>query len=1538
MAISIEEKKRSIKEKRSRAIQQKLNLLWARDGCTSPQIESSKDEDDFNLNQLFGGSKSSQINWTQLGVEGLIRCYYDIIYLINGKKRNNPITNNSEVPNSIACIPNTYNRSDLTITAQQAMKGFAYKSGYFIGNAAGFEGLPESDSTTNQNAARGEYEITSSTFSHNRDKIGADYPENAQGLLLDKIQDAIEKIGDKSPLGPRIGTYVYGTAPPPYTSFISDSILGKRFSDVLPYLNIAATFTPGTPATESTPATPDVYTNGSYSYGNGTYDFVNNGWVLLSNNSLLDNINITVDDNDDLPESANPRHLYYILKTNKLVRWNGSLWAEITNGNIGITYYKPQVQTVQDLPLHPNTDGDIRLVTIPNKKYKWNGDEWNITLLGTPNKPSVQTVQDLPLHPNTDGDIRLVTTTNIEYRWDGNLWQEITGDNVTTQKSSVQTLQDLPLTGNINGDIRLVSETGDIYRWDFANYLTAAQDQASGVPKPPSYQHIYRDFYDATLDSDLSAIKTMLQDLWQFIEYTKVNYDNFFMNINVIPGRADNWQIQNNWQASIAPFIQIIDNYLLSKSTANRSDLDNFIITLKNDLPVLKIQLESIATTADAIFGSPTDAATLYGFRMILIKNLIDIQNGGSKVTLMSMAGSIEDAEKKIAQSEENFGIIGVILKDESSFSTQKYWDGGIVTPIIGGIETHLALDQRQFLDDDETIENENYFQMVPDGLIVAWEETAHATAYNVYKSNNYNPATQTGTWTPLIPSGQKFTNENIDINTGKVLSYFIDYDVDFEAEEMPYYKVQTFDTGKKLSNGYWWYGAKSDISLPMSASDFTSTPSSGVNIPGQSGSPGYGGSPGSPDTGVSPPRPDELPDYVFKYTTIKMGGEAADSPVNRIYRSDVAFDTIGSNLEVFVDGMIRLRGSGVNDYVLLDFTGIQFTNPINSNSKVTMIVYFGSGSGSSNGASGSWKAPVNSLDQRPTIGNKDGDVVLVLEDNSLYVWEESEKQWYEISNSSDALTHTDLVDMPDTNAVNADHDARYPRREEVDSLLSALQTQLSNLSYLIPDNAAPLSSVLEITNSPYYTGYLSGGGFNTFTTLVEYQQYNKIVTGNSFILESVNKNSEFSDADKGVLSLYINEIQVDVVDLASQFIESQRGQQQSWTPYMTPLGKIEITSIYPFNDYGQYQKCNFKIHIANNNLIPGENKIVLKHVIGQTTRSTQNFIFFWDSAPTEIFFNNFSLTEGLIGSQKYLSGVRYYSLNDKFNVEFAGQSLFRNTFIKGEQIIADMSELGIAPFSFDYTNPRTTSDGISAVIPNIYMAVVYKNLLSLNKSNIYSTNPTARFIGKQPHRTSSEYTKNWNNILINTYNYISDDKNEYFLDEKYRLLNNDHATIPANYQDQWDSKTKLNFGELAVFGGRLIYPNFNLSVGYLPVQTTNYSGFSGDRYYLRAFVDSGNPHNNGIFTINGDIFDDPYTKIMVKLPSQTGWLDLKKPYNEAEFKGINDDGALLEHTGNNFKWTSGGFSTALSGYMVILRVTMSNANAKPIEEISINW
>jgi len=82
--------------------------------------------------------------------------------------------------------------------------------------------------------------------------------------------------------------------------------------------------------------------------------------------------------------------------------------------------------------------------------------------------------------------------------------------------------------------------------------------------------------------------------------------------------------------------------------------------------------------------------------------------------------------------------------------------------------------------------------------------------------------------------------------------------------------------------------------------------------------------------------------------------------------------------------------------------------------------------------------------------------------------------------------------------------------------------------------------------------------------------------------------------------------------------------------------------------------------------------------------------------------------------------------------------------------------------------------------------------------------------------------------------------------------------------------------------------------------------------------------------TINGITLAELLTNqilIDLKLPGQTGWLSLNKNYDVSVFTGSDGDGCLLISSGNTFTYSSGTFSTANSGYMVIVRITLPSAS-----------
>ena len=137
---TIEERKFELKQKRSDALMAKINVLRARDGSVAPPIDSMKDEDDFNLALLFGHSRTESISWGAMGVEGLIRCFYEIQYKLSGKVRNN-IIKRGGTSGSPGTGHNTSCRSGLQSAVDWLSDGQGYKSGFYIG-WAGLDSRP----------------------------------------------------------------------------------------------------------------------------------------------------------------------------------------------------------------------------------------------------------------------------------------------------------------------------------------------------------------------------------------------------------------------------------------------------------------------------------------------------------------------------------------------------------------------------------------------------------------------------------------------------------------------------------------------------------------------------------------------------------------------------------------------------------------------------------------------------------------------------------------------------------------------------------------------------------------------------------------------------------------------------------------------------------------------------------------------------------------------------------------------------------------------------------------------------------------------------------------------------------------------------------------------------------------------------------------------------------------------------------------------------------------------------------------------------
>ncbi|MDP8240697.1 MAG: hypothetical protein P9X24_16535 [Candidatus Hatepunaea meridiana] len=375
------------------------------------------------------------------------------------------------------------------------------------------------------------------------------------------------------------------------------------------------------------------------------------------------------------------------------------------------------------------------------------------------------------------------------------------------------------------------------------------------------------------------------------------------------------------------------------------------------------------------------------------------------------------------------------------------------------------------------------------------------------------------------------------------------------------------------------------------------------------------------------------------------------------------------------------------------------------------------------------------------------------------------------------------------------------------------------------------------------------------------------------------------------------------------------------------------------------------RVYIGSNgcNLRAGANRIRLEHEIDEQTHGSAELdLFYDDGSNTPAILTGISDSLATVsepGSPAYLSGVKYMPAGAEIGIKVTAQNVFENSFhsqpvtVIGSQagfLDQDISFVagGNAELS-GYSDPPQDSENF-IVDKNIALEAGFFSLdgkLFATAKDLFTTSSQVE-IPRQDNRT----------MLVNTYSQQSTDLLDKFLDEKYRLPLAAYDSIPGSITDLWTSSISLSNGN-AQIAGLLVYPMTDYSSGYTPNtgQPDYSSGFTGDQQYIRAFRDQGNPHNSGILSLVGlsltDIQAGGDVKVEIKLPGKTGWLDLGEPYDAGSFQGDDGDGCRTSVNGNQFAWSAGTNSTADSGYMVIVRITLKNSSAPAITELQMtSW
>ena len=469
-----------------------------------------------------------------------------------------------------------------------------------------------------------------------------------------------------------------------------------------------------------------------------------------------------------------------------------------------------------------------------------------------------------------------------------------------------------------------------------------------------------------------------------------------------------------------------------------------------------------------------------------------------------------------------------------------------------------------------------------------------------------------------------------------------------------------------------------------------------------------------------------------------------------------------------------------------------------------------------------------------------------------------------------------------------------------------------------------------------YADGNLAG---DTISRILEY---------NNIELSSADPSNRFNKGNEGFLIVDFDDggtgfVEVATLDIEANFDTSIVGpnvqdlstwdNQGSGDPCNDAIvtfsgGSLQVTYCGWHNNFNKWQRMNAKINVTA--LKEGFSAFRLKHKIGSSEEKSNTYrIWHDDDSNPLIFSTNPDLSENTISSNKYLSGVRYYSIGDTFDISYVGSNVYRKCYHVDH----------VSRYKFDGQSNYVNVNPI--VIPMYTDSLSVSHTITIDRNDYYTIDARLTATLYHPWKSSVSATSLSHNILICTYGNVSTNKHEYFLDENYRLPIGNYDSIPSNITGQWNSQNTLTNGNALVFNRRVQYPTQDFSL-YWPTGNPDYSGFSGIQKYVRAFSDT-NAHNNVILTLNGinlnDIgqFGSGNVNIAIKLPTQTGWLDAGKYYSSGDFTGVDGDGCLVTKNGQNLELTFGTFSTANSGYMIIVEVRFLNSNSI-ITEMIVNW
>jgi len=513
----------------------------------------------------------------------------------------------------------------------------------------------------------------------------------------------------------------------------------------------------------------------------------------------------------------------------------------------------------------------------------------------------------------------------------------------------------------------------------------------------------------------------------------------------------------------------------------------------------------------------------------------------------------------------------------------------------------------------------------------------------------------------------------------------------------------------------------------------------------------------------------------------------------------------------------------------------------------------------------------------------------------------------------------------------------------EVTAAGENLNQKISFLENLLPEAPFPLNGL------EFEAGYAAGGVQVAHLALDAGAAYDyglaagdqnvpNVIRDGSARLLTVDTD-RFDRANEGIMKLFINGTLKETLNLT---------QSGDGGGHLREAGHaLERIDIVAHKGFEPFKRGWMRIYLGVNgcDLRPGANLVRLEHEIDGTQHGSGELTIFYDSGLSTPSVST-NPADSLVSasdpaSPVCLSGVRFLPAGAALHIKVKAQNIFDKTF-HSQPVTIRGNQAGFADQNINFVpGGNAELSGYSTPPESDELFIVEKDIALV--AGFFSRDARVTAVARDPFAESQPVDiprQNGRAILVNTLIQQSTDLIEKFTDEKYRLPNGAFNTAPVAITDQWTSANVLATGDAEV-GGGLRYPQTNYSQGFIP-QTgqPDYSGRTGNKVYLRAFRDTNDPHNSGILKLVGlalaNIQPEGQVKVELKLPGRTGWLDLGKPFDAGIFTGADGDGCRTAVSGDEFAWTAGVNSTAQSGWMVVVRITLKSAAAPLLTEMRL--